>query len=137
MKFLYLLYTLYILGLCLLPLCSGYSISFSKISQFSKVSNAPLSLDANDARGRDRDRDRDRDSRYHHRYQRNLHLGASPSPSTEVAIAESQKSDKNGTETNKEAELQVDLSQLKPFLKIAVPFFKEDKEARQSLYGKI
>lgn len=31
--------------------------------------------------------------------------------------------------------LTVDLSQLKPFLKIAVPFFKEDKNARDSLIG--
>ena len=29
--------------------------------------------------------------------------------------------------------LQLDLSQLKPFLKIAVPFFREDKPARDSV----
>ena len=30
-------------------------------------------------------------------------------------------------------QLQLDLSQLKPFLKIAVPFFREDKPARDSV----
>ena len=41
----------------------------------------------------------------------------------------------SGAKTSNFTELQLGLSQLKPFLKIAVPFFKDDKTARNSLIG--
>ena len=41
----------------------------------------------------------------------------------------------SGIKTSNFTELQLGLSQLKPFLNIAVPFFKDDKTARNSLIG--
>ena len=41
----------------------------------------------------------------------------------------------SGPKTSNFTDLQLGLSQLKPFLNIAVPFFKDDKTARNSLIG--
>ena len=41
----------------------------------------------------------------------------------------------SGSKTSNFTDLQLGLSQLKPFLNIAVPFFKDDKTARNSLIG--
>jgi vitamin B12/bleomycin/antimicrobial peptide transport system ATP-binding/permease protein len=41
----------------------------------------------------------------------------------------------SGPKTSNFTDLQLGLSQLKPFLNIAVPFFKDDKTARNSLFG--
>ena len=56
---------------------------------------------------------------------------SSPSFSTVLASKNSFGNDEE-PEVLKE-KLQLDLSQLKPFLKIAVPFFREDKPARDSV----
>lgn len=50
--------------------------------------------------------------------------------SSPTAVARS-----DGNEAQLETKLHIGLSQLKPFLSIAVPFFKEDTQARNSLLG--
>lgn len=60
-----------------------------------------------------------------------------PSSSTASSTLHSSSGSSSDASSDKKQVASLDFSQIKPFLQIAVPFFKEDKKARDSILGVI